>query len=169
MLLKIVADDEVIIKPEDIHYYGERPAGIAAAKYEPIKALTKVVNALAARYSIVPSLYSTGLLSSDVSVTWRKIEHLTERNHGHPAAPCRSSSLIKPSVLDRLRSFVALIPRSDAEPQLISLSSRHPFYSLEMSDIMVYTRMPLPIGSGANCEPSSDRVVAGANCEWVRD
>jgi len=24
-------------------------------------------------------------------------------------------------------------------------------------------------GSGANCEPSSDRVVAGANCEWVRD
>ena len=24
-------------------------------------------------------------------------------------------------------------------------------------------------GSGANCEPSADRVVAGANCEWVRD
>jgi phage terminase large subunit-like protein len=32
MLLKIVADDEAIIKPEDIHYYDERPTGIAAMK-----------------------------------------------------------------------------------------------------------------------------------------
>jgi predicted phage terminase large subunit-like protein len=32
MLLKIVADDEAVIKPEDIHYYDERPTGIAAIK-----------------------------------------------------------------------------------------------------------------------------------------
>jgi phage terminase large subunit-like protein len=32
MLLKIVADDEAIIKPEDIHYYDERPTGIAQMK-----------------------------------------------------------------------------------------------------------------------------------------
>jgi len=32
MLLKIVADDEAIIKPEDIHYYDERPKSIAAMK-----------------------------------------------------------------------------------------------------------------------------------------
>jgi phage terminase large subunit-like protein len=32
MLLKIVADDEAIITPEDIHYYDERAAGIAAMK-----------------------------------------------------------------------------------------------------------------------------------------
>lgn len=30
--LKVVADDEAIIKPEDIHYYDERPTGIAAIK-----------------------------------------------------------------------------------------------------------------------------------------
>src|SRR5580693_9834500 len=32
MLLKIVSDDEAIIKPEDIHYYDERPTGIAQMK-----------------------------------------------------------------------------------------------------------------------------------------
>ena len=32
MLLKIVSDDEAIIKPEDIHYYDARPTGIAAIK-----------------------------------------------------------------------------------------------------------------------------------------
>jgi phage terminase large subunit-like protein len=32
MLLKIVSDDEAIIKPEDIHYYDEAPKGIAAMK-----------------------------------------------------------------------------------------------------------------------------------------
>jgi phage terminase large subunit-like protein len=32
MLLKIVSDDEAIIKPEDIHYYDEFPKGIAAIK-----------------------------------------------------------------------------------------------------------------------------------------
>jgi predicted phage terminase large subunit-like protein len=32
MLLKIVSRDEAIIKPEDIHYYDERPSGLAAMK-----------------------------------------------------------------------------------------------------------------------------------------
>jgi phage terminase large subunit-like protein len=32
MLLKIVSDDEAVIKPEDIHYYDERPTGIAQLK-----------------------------------------------------------------------------------------------------------------------------------------
>jgi phage terminase large subunit-like protein len=32
MLLKIVSDDEAIIKPEDIHYYDEIPKGVAAIK-----------------------------------------------------------------------------------------------------------------------------------------
>jgi phage terminase large subunit-like protein len=32
MLLKIVADDEAVIRPEDIHYYDERPTGVAALK-----------------------------------------------------------------------------------------------------------------------------------------
>lgn len=32
MLLKIVSEDEAVIKPEDIHYYDERPNGVAAMK-----------------------------------------------------------------------------------------------------------------------------------------
>ena len=32
MLLKIVAEEDAIITPEDIHYYDESPKGIAAIK-----------------------------------------------------------------------------------------------------------------------------------------
>jgi hypothetical protein len=32
MLLKIVAEDEAVIRPEDIHYYDARPNGVAAMK-----------------------------------------------------------------------------------------------------------------------------------------
>jgi hypothetical protein len=31
MLLKIVSDDEAVIKPEDIHYYDERPKNAVAS------------------------------------------------------------------------------------------------------------------------------------------
>jgi hypothetical protein len=32
MLLKIVAEEDQIIKPEDIHYYDEKPTGLASIK-----------------------------------------------------------------------------------------------------------------------------------------